>query len=73
MSSTMTKARKSYGSTDDVGINVNEPIPENLTLFLMANSEHHETHLGRLIFWCVVIFAGMALWATQIEHLYLLK
>lgn len=66
-------ARKACGCTDEVDNNITEPIPENLTMFLMVNSERHETSLGKLIFWCVVIFAGMALWATQIDHLYLLK
>lgn len=65
MSSTMKNARKAGVPEDEAGNNINEPIPENLTMFLMANSEHHETHLGNLIFWCVVIFAGIALWATK--------
>jgi hypothetical protein len=69
----MTKAREANGSTHEVGSNTTEPIPENVTMFLMANSERHETHLGNLIFWCVAIFAGMTLWATQIGNLYLLR
>lgn len=65
----MTKIRRVEGSAGEVIDDINEPVPENLTMFLMANSERHETHLGNLLFWCAVIFAGMALWATQIDHL----
>ncbi len=39
-------------------ISCNEPLPENLSFFLMSNANQHRVHLGKLTVYSVAAFAA---------------
>jgi hypothetical protein len=43
-----------------------EPLPENLSFFLIANADQRQVHFGKLIFCSVAVFVTLFLLAMEI-------
>lgn len=46
-----------------------EPLPENISFFLIANSDQRQIHFGKLLLFSAVVFVSLLLLAKEIDLL----
>jgi hypothetical protein len=54
------------GSQASILNSCSEPLPENLSFFLIANADQRRVHFGKVIFCSVAVFVALFLLAMEI-------
>ena len=57
------------GSQASILNSCSEPLPEDLSLFLIANADERQVKFGKLIFYTVAVFIFLFLLAMEIDLL----